>query len=429
MSRERDRLFQLLYRGLLLPVCFLNGWLLAIAIDRLDPLVGNAVAAILLAFILDYPIVFLQRHGLKRNWAIAAIFVVAIAAIAILGVGIVPLIVEELRDLIRDLPRWFDVGTARLAVLERWIGETELPIDIDSAINQSVARLSTLLQSLSGQVLSLLTRALNGLFDFLTIVILAMFLVFGGEQLWDGIFSRVPPQWRFVRSMLRDTFQDYFIGQAILATLQSVVMVLLFAVMQVPYALLFGLTIGLTTLIPYAGAVSTLGVAIVLAFQSPALALQVAIVSIIIGQIIDTAIAPRIVGEATGLNPVWPIVALLVGANLAGFLGLLLAVPTASFIKRFTDRILDDPPRPVASTPDRFSDFAGLADRPSGSSASSAPDATIHPAEPAEPAAPAEPIESEADPNVEPSGSDESASTAIASLPARPKDDRADELR
>ena len=142
MSQERDRLFQLLRRGLLLPICFLNGWLLAIAIDRLDPLVGNAAAAVLLAFILDYPIAFLQRRGLRRGVAIAVVFAVAIAAIAVLAVGVVPSIVNELRDLIRDLPRWLDVGTARLAALERWINETELPVDldldIDSAITQAV---------------------------------------------------------------------------------------------------------------------------------------------------------------------------------------------------------------------------------------------------------------------------------------------------
>jgi predicted PurR-regulated permease PerM len=230
-----------------------------------------------------------------------------------------------------------------LASLQDWVNTTELPfkIDIDNAIAETISRLSVVLQSLSGQLLTLLTRALNGLFDLLTIGVLAIFLIFGGEQVWDGIFSRVPSRWRFTRSLLRQTFQDYFIGQAILASLQSVVMVVLFALLNVPYALLFGLTIGLTTLVPYAGAVSTIGVAIVLAFNSPALALKVAIVSIIIGQIIDNAIAPRIVGDATGLNPVWPIIALLIGAKVAGFIGLLLAVPTASFMKRLTDRLFD----------------------------------------------------------------------------------------
>lgn len=355
MSHERDRLFQLLHRGLLLPILFLNGWLLAIVIDRLHPLVGNAIAAILLAFILDYPILFLQRQGFRRSWAIATVFLGSAAVIAILAIGLVPLVVAELRDLMINLPRWFDIGSARLASLQDWVNTAELPIEIDlnNAIAQTISRLSVVLQSLSGQLLTLLTRALNSLFDFLTINILAIFLIFGGEQVWDGIFSRVPSRWRFTRSLLRQTFQDYFIGQAILASLQSIVMIVLFAFLNVPYALLFGLTIGLTTLVPYAGAVSTIAVAIVLAFNSPALALKVAIVSIIIGQIIDTAIAPRIVGDATGLNPVWPIVALLVGANVAGFLGLLLAVPTASFIKRLTDRLLDglppEAPRTIAS--------------------------------------------------------------------------------
>jgi predicted PurR-regulated permease PerM len=356
MSHERDRLFQLLNRGLLLPILFLNGWLLAIVIDRLHPLVSNAIAAILIAFILDYPILFLQRHGFRRIWAIAAVFLGSVTVITLLTIGLVPLVAAELRDLIVNLPRWVDIGSARLANLENWVNTNELPIKIDlnNALNATISRFSVLLQSLSGQLLALLTRAINSLFDFLTINILAIFLIFGGEQVWDGIFSRVPSRWHFTRSLLRQTFQDYFIGQAILASLQSVVMIVLFAILQVPYALLFGLTIGLTTLIPYAGAVSTIVVALVLAFNSPALALKVAIVSIIIGQVIDTAIAPRIVGDATGLNPVWPIVALLVGAKVAGFLGLLLAVPTASFIKRLIDHVLggvpSDPPRAIAAT-------------------------------------------------------------------------------
>jgi predicted PurR-regulated permease PerM len=356
MSHERDRLFQLLNRGLLLPILFLNGWLLAIVIDRLHPFVSNALVAILIAFILDYPILFLQRHGFRRTWAIATVFLGSATVITLLAISLVPLVAAELRDLILNLPRWVDLATARLASLETWVNTNELPIEIDlnNALTATISRLSLVLQSLSGQLLTLLTRALNSLFDFLTINVLAIFLILGGEQVWDGIFSRVPSRWHFTRSLLRQTFQDYFIGQAILASLQSVVMIVLFAILNVPYALLFGLTIGLTTLIPYAGAVSTITVAIILAFNSPALALKVAIVSIIIGQIIDNVIAPRIVGEATGLNPVWPIVALLIGAKVAGFLGLLLAVPTASFIKRLIDYILDgfpsDPPRTIAVT-------------------------------------------------------------------------------
>ncbi|TAF51640.1 MAG: AI-2E family transporter [Oscillatoriales cyanobacterium] len=356
MSHERDRLFQLLNRGLLLPILFLNGWLLAIVIDRLHPFVSNALVAILIAFILDYPILFLQRHGFRRTWAIATVFLGSATVITLLAISLVPLVAAELRDLILNLPRWVDLATARLASLETWVNTNELPIEIDlnNALTATISRLSLVLQSLSGQLLTLLTRALNSLFDFLTINVLAIFLILGGEQVWDGIFSRVPSRWHFTRSLLRQTFQDYFIGQAILASLQSVVMIVLFAILNVPYALLFGLTIGLTTLIPYAGAVSTITVAIILAFNSPALALKVAIVSIIIGQTIDNVIAPRIVGEATGLNPVWPIVALLIGAKVAGFLGLLLAVPTASFIKRLIDYILDgfpsDPPRTIAVT-------------------------------------------------------------------------------
>ena len=73
--------------------------------------------------------------------------------------------------------------------------------------------------------------------------------------------------------------------------------------------------------------------------QNLGLGLEVLVAVIIVGQINDNVVAPRMIGEMTGLNPVWLILALLIGGKLAGILGLLIAVPFASVIKKSVDQI------------------------------------------------------------------------------------------
>jgi predicted PurR-regulated permease PerM len=72
-------------------------------------------------------------------------------------------------------------------------------------------------------------------------------------------------------------------------------------------------------------------------FQDFWLGLKVLTLTIIVGQINDNVIAPRLMGGMIGLNPVWIILSLFIGGKVAGILGLLIAVPMASVIKSVTD--------------------------------------------------------------------------------------------
>ena len=108
----------------------------------------------------------------------------------------------------------------------------------------------------------------------------------------------------------------------------------LFLIIRVPFALLFALLIGTGELIPFIGATLGIGlVTILVLFQSFRLALLVAVVAVIMQQIKDNVVAPRLLGGFTGLNPIWIFIALLMGAEIAGFLGVLIAVPIAGTIK------------------------------------------------------------------------------------------------
>jgi predicted PurR-regulated permease PerM len=106
---------------------------------------------------------------------------------------------------------------------------------------------------------------------------------------------------------------------------------------------LFAVLIGFTTLVPYASAVSIVSVSAVLAVQDPRTGLELLAAAIVVGQIVDQVIQPRLMGSIVGLQPAWLLISLPIGArvgDILGFgelLGLLLAVPVASCIKTLAD--------------------------------------------------------------------------------------------
>jgi predicted PurR-regulated permease PerM len=110
-----------------------------------------------------------------------------------------------------------------------------------------------------------------------------------------------------------------------------------FLLLQIPFGLLFGLTIGFASLIPFGGTLTVIVISSLLALQNIWLGLKVLLVAIVVGQIIDNAIAPRLMSGMTGLNPAVVFISVLTGSQLGGLLGLLLAVPIAGFIKRIAD--------------------------------------------------------------------------------------------
>lgn len=119
-----------------------------------------------------------------------------------------------------------------------------------------------------------------------------------------------------------------------MASILSTVLTLAFLTLQVPFGLLFGLRIGVASLIPLGGFLSITLVGLLVTSQNVWLGINVLIVAVVLGQINDNFVAPRVIGNITGLNPAWVLISLLIGAKVGRVLGLLVAVPTASFIKK-----------------------------------------------------------------------------------------------
>ncbi len=326
---------------LVFPLLFLNGVLLFLILGRFKALVDYIVIATLIAFLLRLTISFLVSKGIGKKLAIATVGILSLAGIFFLGVTLVPLMVSQLGNLFDDLPTWLENSQERLNALATSAIATQLRdmgIDVDALLQKLYAALSQSLSGIGGTILGLLTGTLNGVLNTFVIIILTIFLLLGGNEFWGGIFSFLPKPWdQKVPRYTEEIFRDYFISRLILAAGSSVARLIAFTVLGLPYATLFSFGLGVASLIPFAGAVVTLFGAIILGLKSGVFALKFFISAFLIDQITDNGIAPKLMGDKIGLNPVWILISIFIGAELGGLLGVLLAVPIASVIKRIAD--------------------------------------------------------------------------------------------
>jgi predicted PurR-regulated permease PerM len=238
------------------------------------------------------------------------------------------------------LPEWIKSGQQQLKTLEDWAVAQQLPIDISTTFNQIVARFTTGLRSFTSQAFSIVFGAIGSVVNVFLTLVFTIFLVLRGESLWSGILGWLPTRWNDqIRQALPLNFERYIAGQATMAAIISLVQTTALLILRIPLAQLFGVGIGVASLIPFGGTTTILIVSLLLALQNFWLGVKVLVVAVIINQIIENILAPRILGEITGLNPVWMLVSLDLGVKLGGFLGLVVAVPIASFIKGSFDAI------------------------------------------------------------------------------------------
>jgi predicted PurR-regulated permease PerM len=329
---------RLLAIALAAPLTVLNAWAFSTIFGYFQSLFVILLVASLLAFLLNYPVNWLQNKGVRRGQAALLVSLVTLLILLTLGVTLLPLAFAQAQQLVARLPEWLDSGQRQLVMLNERVDNMGLPISLDGLIVQLNDRLKQELQSIAGQTLNLAVNltvfTVVRILDVLLTVILTFYLLQHSQEIWVSLVEWLPTslQKPFSKT-LRLSFQNYFIGQIITATCMAVGLISMFLLLKVPFGLLFGLIIGLMALVPFGGSVGIAIVTLLVALRDIALALQVLAVALVVQQIVENLLAPRVLGKVTGLNPFWVFISILTGARVGGLLGVIVAVPTAVVIK------------------------------------------------------------------------------------------------
>lgn len=341
LSRWWERfnpLSQTLLLVLAAPLVVLNVWAISTIFAYFRAILVTVLISALLAFLLSYPMAWLERAGLKRGQAAVLVLILALLTFTTIGVTVVPFVINQGQQLVVRLPEWFDSGKNQLLLLDDKLNSWGLPFNLDALIAQTNDRLKIQLQAIAGEALNVTIGVAvftaNKLLDVVLTVVLTFYLLQHGEEVWGSLLSLLPPHIRQPFSQtVRSSFRNYFLGQFIVATCLGTALTLIFSVLHVPFGSLFGLTVGLVALVPFGGAVGIITVTLLVALRDIAIAVQMLIAALVVQQLIENGLAPRVLGSVTGLNPFWVFIAILSGARVGGLLGVIIAVPAAVVFK------------------------------------------------------------------------------------------------
>ncbi len=316
------------------PILVLNGWAISAIFHYFHSLIAILVGASVLAFLLNYPVSWMERQGARREQVAILVFLIALSVLLALGVTLFPLALTQAQQLVARLPELIDSGRSQLMMLNEKAETLNLPINLDALVVQINDRVKSQLQAIAGQVLNLAVVTFTSLLDFLLTMVLTFYLLQHGGELWQSLVEWLPTKFRAPFSKtVRLSFQNFFITQLILSTCMASALIPTFLWLKVPFGLLFGLTIGIMALVPFGGSVGIALTTSLVALQDFSMGVKVLIAAVIVQQILENLIAPRILGSFTGLNPVWILISVLTGARVGGLLGVIVAVPTAVIIK------------------------------------------------------------------------------------------------
>jgi predicted PurR-regulated permease PerM len=308
---------------------FALGWASLQVLAYFETVIIVFTSAAILAFLLNYPVGWLRRF-LPRSAAVIIVFLLSLLILASLTLTIGVAILSQAQQLLSQDPELLDFVIVQIQRIENILGRWNLQLDL-GAIEEQLRE-----QALLGIGLGLtaIQQMLTNLVDLILIAVVAFFMLLDGQRLWNLLLRIFPRQFRGkITETIQRNFLGFFWGRLILSTFFGVSTFIVFLFLQVPYPVILAAVGGVFDLVPGIGA--TIGVTIIaftLLPQGIWLSIQVLISCILLQQVEENLLMPRIMQDSINLNPVVMFFALLVGAKLAGLFGIFLAIPIAGVL-------------------------------------------------------------------------------------------------
>jgi predicted PurR-regulated permease PerM len=339
-------LFTAVFLGVLAGIA---GWFLLL---RLYPVLVMAGVGFALAYLLDPLVHRLEARGWSRGQAVAALAVVFVVVLAI-GPSLVALLVGEAKEVVSDWPQYRAAFQLRIDTqLVPWLQHSfpnhaeEITVYLTAQVQRAQAWLTAEVPTAVSLVSTVLFRSARLMgYTFITLFI-ALWAMLAIDPFRRRLALMVPQQeadaWRTV-----DRQVSYMLGQYLRGRFLTCVGIALLdaLLLQIPalafgtrFSFLLAALAGIAYLVPYVGMATTVVVTGLLAGftadHNELLAAGVSVaVIILVNQLFDVLVMPRIVGRKVGLHPLVIVLALLAGGALAGIWGMILATPIAATIK------------------------------------------------------------------------------------------------
>ncbi|MBV1861803.1 MAG: AI-2E family transporter [Nannocystaceae bacterium] len=314
--------------------------------------------AFLIAYMLDPLVDRFEARKIPRGVGIAVLLTGVLGALGLFLLLAVPSIVRDAADFMHDLPGQISALEARA---QPWLLQygVELPTSLSEAVGtlttsgaDPAASSSDQLAKAAEPVMAVLrwlwggtATLLGAAASALIVPVFAAYLLHDFDRMTAGIAGLIPPKWRpfivDIASEVDTVLGEFIRGQLIVMLILAFAYSVAYGLLGVRLAILIGVVAGMLSFIPYVGGAVALGLAVIMCLidwtgwgQLLGVVGAYAVIQVLEGFVIT----PKVVGDKVGLSAIWVLFALMVGGELFGFLGVLLALPAAAVVKIFVVR-------------------------------------------------------------------------------------------
>ncbi len=296
------------------------------------------ILGFMLAYILEPPVSFLEKQKIPRSAAIIVIYVILAALFVFLVLYALPVLLKDLYQIIEMIPSYAAEVQKGIHDIEDGYKSIMIPDGIRQVIDDTIIRAEVMVVSIFQGLITALIRLFSQAFNLVLAPILGFYFLMEYNSLGRYFMELVPVRYRqelnMVGEEINHVVKGFIRGNLIVSLLVSVMAALGMMFIGMDFPVLIGIIVGVTNLIPYFGAViATIPAFFLALLKSKWLALYVLGIMLLIQQVEGNIITPKVLGNCLGLHPLTIIFALLVGGELWGLTGLLLAAPAAGIMK------------------------------------------------------------------------------------------------
>jgi predicted PurR-regulated permease PerM len=284
---------------------------------------------------------------MPRGAAIAVTMILAAALMALAITVVAPIIFDQLRALVAAVPGIERQLDARVPPVLDWLAARGLlPGSPERVLADTQQRLLAGVQQFAGRLLGGLGSVVSGVAGvvvaLLGILLVAVYLLVDARRIQATVLRASPHRYRRDVRALWDasgqTLSRYLGGLALSMAIEGALAAIAFHLLGVPYAFLLGVSVSVTAIIPYVGALLGYAPGVLLALAiSPTRALLALVLCMAINMVMGNLITPRIQGRAVRVHPMLVFFAVVIGGELFGVPGVVLAVPTVAVLRVLYD--------------------------------------------------------------------------------------------
>lgn len=336
---------------------------------------SSVIIAIIFAYIIDPIVNYLERKGVKRQFGVIIVYISVILIFGVLIVSVIPKTINEVSNLLTSLPAMVDTlikdvnnfltevfAKFNIELPENFInvykesnpkvnGNVETPQIVSDILDSMKKTINELIVKMQGSLMGSLSNIVSKLYGFLTsafrlvlIIIFSFYFAVDKERFILKVKKAIPNKYRddisYLTSNIDTALQQFIRGRMLLAIFVGVLTMLYLLILRVDFAIIIGLITCVADIIPYIGPFLGCAPAVLFAFMdSPMKALWVLILFVIVQWVENNILAPKLIGDSTGLNPLVILISIIIGGGIFGVWGMVISVPLTSIIFILVDFI------------------------------------------------------------------------------------------